>query len=217
MVEHDWKGSVPVFEKAIRLNPNYPIAHLFYSNVLFYTVSWERGMDKFKKAYDLDPLSSTINYALGRRYYEMRDYDQAIRQLQKTLTLEPGYPAANLFLGLSFLQKKNYKQAIEVFSGLQSVAMQRGFMLSYAYALEGDKARAKALLDKTIKEDGIDSHYLLALSYIGLENFNEALTELEKAYELKEIFLTELKVVPALDPLRNEPRFRALLKKVNLE
>ena len=217
MVEFDWKGSKPTFEKAIRLNPNYPIAHLFYSNVLFYWVSWERGMSEIKKALDLDPLSSTINYALGRRYYEMRDYDMAIRQLQKTLTIEPGYPAANLFLGLAYIQKKNYKQAIEVFNRLPTVAMQRGFMLSYAYSMEGEKELAQALLSKTTKEDGIDSHYLLALPYVGLGNFNEALAELEKAYEMKEIFISEIKVFPALDPLRSEPRFKALLKKVNLE
>ena len=72
-------------------------------------------------------------------------------------------------------------------------------------------------MSKTTKEDGIDSHYLLALPYVGLGNFNEALTELEKAYEMKEIFMPEIKVFPALDPLRNEPRFKALLKKVNLE
>ena len=72
-------------------------------------------------------------------------------------------------------------------------------------------------MSKTTKEDGIDSHFLLALSYIGLGNFNDALTELEQAYDMKEIFIIELKVVPELDPLRNEPRFKALLKKVNLE
>jgi len=69
------------------------------------------------------------------------------------------------------------------------------------------------LVDKTIKEEGIDSHYLLAVAYIGMGNFNEAMTELEKAYELKEIFNTGLKVWPDLDPIRNEPRFKALLKK----
>jgi hypothetical protein len=95
--------------------------------------------------------------------------------------------------------------------------MQRGFMLSYVYAMAGDKAGAKALMEKTIKEDGIDSHYLLALSYLSLGNINQAITEMEQAYEMKEIFIIEMKIFPALDPLRNEPRFKALLKKVNLE
>jgi len=59
--------------------------------------------------------------------------------------------------------------------------------------------------------------YSIWSHYDAAGNINQALTELEQAYEMKEIFISEIKVVPALDPLRNEPRFKALLKKVNLE
>ncbi len=216
-IEFDWKGSRPIFEKAIRLNPNYSLAHLFYANMFFYPGDKERGMTELKKALDLDPLSTTLNYVLGRRYYELREYDRAIRQLQKSLTLTPDYPAANIIMGFCFVQMKKYKQAADAFHRLPAAEWDREVMLSYAYAMGGDKPGAKALLDKTTKEEKITSHYLLALAYIGLENTNEALAQLEQAYEARDIWMITLKIYPVLDPIRNEPRFKALMKKINLE
>jgi Tfp pilus assembly protein PilF len=216
-MEYDWKGSRPIFEKAIRLNPNYPLAHLFYANMFFYPGDKERGMSELRKALDLDPLSTTLNYVLGRRYYELRDYDQAIVQLQKTLKLTPNYPAANLYLGLCNMQMKDYQPAIDVFKRLPPDQWTRAIMLSYAYSMAGDKSRAKALLEKALKEERITSPYLLSLAYIGLGDTNKALTQLERAYETRDIFIITLKIDPELDPLRNEPRFKALQKKTNLE
>jgi len=220
-VEYDWKGSLPVFEKAIRLNPNYPIAHLFYGNVFFYTGDTKRGIVEAEKARELDPLSSSINGALGRHYYHARKYDLAIEQLQKTLTLDPNYIYVKQFLGLSFLQKKLYAQAVDVFAKLpikQPQGVQRGFLLSYAYAIAGDKGRAQRELDSTIKEEGVfRSPYWLGIISISLGNFDEAINQLEKGYDLREIWMVNLKVNPEVDPLRNEPRFKALLKKMNLD
>jgi hypothetical protein len=59
--------------------------------------------------------------------------------------------------------------------------------------------------------------YCFVLAYIGQENYNEALTQLENVYETRGIIMTGLKVDPELDPIRNEPRFKALLKKMNLD
>ena len=90
-------------------------------------------------------------------------------------------------------------------------------ILSYGYARAGEKARAKTELDKTLKEEGIRSPYWLAIAYTGLGNFNDALTQLEVGYEIREIGMVGIKLTPELDPLRNEPRFKALLKKMNFD
>lgn len=164
---------------------------------------------------DLDPLSIHLNFSLGDRYYRAREYDLAITQLQKTLTLAQDYTAAKKWLGLCFLQKKLYTQAIDVFSKLTIPG--RDLLLSYAYALAGDKARSKAELEKNLREDGNPDPYYLAMVYIALGNFNEALAQLERGYERRIIEMVGLKISPEYDPIRNEPRFKALLKKVNLD
>ena len=219
--EFDWKGSLPIFEKAIRLNPNYPIAHLYYGNVFFFTGDKKRGIVEAKKALELDPLSSSINAVLGRDYYHDRNYDLAIEQLQKSLILDPNSIPAKWFLGLTLLQKKLYTQAIDVFAELpiiQPQGLQRGFLLSFAYAIAGDKERAQQELDSTIKEEGVfRSPYWLGIISTSLGNFDEAMNQFEKGYELREIWIINLKVNPEVDPLRNEPRFKALLKKMNLD
>ena len=219
--EFDWKGSLAIFEKAIRLNPNYPIAHMYYGNVFFFTGDTKRGIVEAKKALELDPLSSSINAVLGRHYYHDRHYDLAIEQLQKTLIIDPNSLPAKWFLGLSLVQKKLYTQAMDVFAELsiqQPQGLQRGFLLSFAYAMAGDKVRAQKELDSTIKEEGVlRSPYWLGIIATGMGDFDQAMTQFEKGYDLREIWIINLKVNPEVDPLRNDPRFKAFLKKMNLD
>ena len=66
--DNDWKGSKKVFEKIIRENPNYPLAHLYYGNVLLYTGHIEEVLNETRRALSLDPLSAVINYVLGRNF-----------------------------------------------------------------------------------------------------------------------------------------------------
>ena len=116
--DFDWKGAKIIFEKVIRDNPNYAIAHLYYGNVLVFTGNSGAAINETKKALALDPLSPVINMVLGRDYYFARNYDQSITQLQKTLILNPKFISAYMHLGNAFLQKKLYPQAIDAFSKL---------------------------------------------------------------------------------------------------
>lgn len=90
-------------------------------------------------------------------------------------------------------------------------------MLSYAYAVSGDKTRAKVELDKTLSEYPEQSPFHLARIYILLNNNSEALTRLEQAYEMRDIWMYNLKVDPTLDLIRNESRFIAIMKKMHLD
>ena len=81
----------------------------------------------------------------------------------------------------------------------------------------GDKVRAKAELEKSLKEVPNLSPYHFARGFIAIGDFDKALSLLERAYEVRDIRIWHIKVDPTLDPIRNEPRFKALLKKANLE
>lgn len=212
--EFDWEGSKKIFEKAIRLNPNYAAVHLFYGNVLFNNGDLQRGIKENQKALDLDPLSYYINGVLGMHYFQAREYDLAIKQGLRFKVL---FDSESAFLGLSLLQKKLYPQAIDVFANLPITNISHGLLLSYGYSIAGEKTKAQEELDKTLKQEGIRSHFWLAIAYIGLGNYDLALTHLEKGHERREVPMVNLKINPLVDPIRNEPRFKALLKKMNLD
>ncbi len=220
-IEYDWRGAKPILEKVIRGNPNYAIAHIYYGNVLFCTGNAEAGINETKKALALDPLSSVFNMVLGREYYQSRKYDQSISQLRKTLTINPRFNSAYVFMGYALMQKKLYAQAVDAFSRVPPNSFDVGFngtlLLSYAYSASGDKKRAKDEFDKISKADyqKIDPA-LLAQFYISLGNFNEALKLLEHAYDRHSLMMGAMRTEPIYDPIRNEPRFKALLKKTGL-
>ncbi len=223
LFDYDWVKSKNTLQKAITLNPNYPTAHLFYGNLLQYTgESTEQGISEIKKALSLDPLSRNLNYALGRNYYYTHKYDSAFEQLKKTLALNPNFNLAKGNLAYVLLEKKNYTQAFEIInqlndSGISKIDYYKGASLSYAYAVSGDKARAKAELQKTLLEYPGQSPYNIARVYIALNDYDQALKNLEKAYEQRELWMYGLKADPTFDPIRNEPSFKTLLKKMNLE
>ncbi len=217
--DYDWEGAKTNFEKLIRDNPNYPIAHLYYGNVLLLTGNKE-GIRETKKALALDPLSSVNNMVLGRNYYYARNYDLSIAQLQKTLTLFPESKPASVALGYSYLQKKQYQQAIDIFSKLPpgpfDMGINRNILLIHAYSVSGDKERAKAEFERIPKEEHLLlSPLIMANFYVSLGNFDEALTALERGFDNHAIGMMWLDTDPVLDPIRNEPRFKALTKKLH--
>ena len=219
--EYDWTGAKILFEKIIKNNPNYPIAHLYYGNVLLAFGKTDDALAETKKALALDPLSAVINYVLGREYFHTRKYDSAITQLRKNLNLNPKFINSYVPLGEAYTQKKLYTEAINAFSKLDSVTFDlgsNGFLFqSYVYYLSGDSTTAKSFFDKVSKQDLLRAPYLTACIYIARGNFNEALTQLEYAYQVRAIQMPFITVDPMLDPLRKEPRFKAIMKKMNLE
>ncbi len=214
--EYNWRESKKTLEKAIALNPNYPIAHVYYGNLLQYTnQNTEAGINEIKAALNLDPLSPSLNWVLGRNYCFAHKYDSAYEQLKKTLTLFPKYLQTIPTFVYVLLQRKNYSEAIGLCKSFPPSDYQR-LTLSYAHSLSGDSVNARAELEKTLKEYQHPSLYPLAQAYIGLRLNTQALTVLEEAYDAREINMYFINSDPAFDPIRNEPGFKLLIKKMNL-
>ena len=219
--DYDWIKSKKTLEKAIQLNPNYPLAHMYYGNVLQFTgENIEEGIKEVKKALELDPLSVSINWVLGRNYWLARKYDLAYEQLKKTMALDPKYYLTKGTLIYVLLERKNFKEALQLCKQLDpnNPWDYPGPYLSYTYASMGDTISAKAELTKTIRDYPNKSSFHLARCNVILKNYSIALDELEEAYMQKDIRIYNfLKLDPTLDSVRNEPRFKALLKKTGLE
>ena len=221
--EYDWRGAKNTLKKAIDFNPNYSRAHLFYGNLLQYTsANPEQGINELKKALSLDPLSYNLNYVLGRNYYLAKKYDSSYKQLKKTLTLIPALNLAQGNLAFVLLAEKNYPEAFHAIEALDTTTVYKTLyykpaVLSYAYAISGNKISAKAELEKGLAKCPDQSPYNVAKIYVAMNNYNDALNQLEKAYQVRDVWMYHLSVDPVFDPIRNEPRFKALLKKMNLE
>jgi adenylate cyclase len=221
--DYDWKKAKMTLEKALRLDPNYTYAHIYYGNLLQYTgESTEGGLKEIKKARSLDPLSVSINWVLGRNYYFAGKMDSAEEQLRRTIGISSQYPIAKAYLAYVLIYEKKFNEAIEFIkqlpvSGIVTNSEYQGSLMSYAYAIAGNIPSAKEELDKWLKSKSFKGHYQTAIIYTGLKEYDLAISELNKAYDDREIVMYFLKVDPVFSSLRNEPGFHELLKKMNLE
>jgi TolB-like protein/lipoprotein NlpI len=222
--DYEWDKSKKTLERAIELEPNNPTAHLYYGIVLQFTGNTDEGLKEVEKAAELNPLGWAENWVLGRNCFFAGLNDKAISQFNKAFKNAPGQAEVIAWsLGLVYFQKKMYKEAREEFDKITFTDHKNPIdyyfaMQSYGYALLGDTIRAKDLLQKTLDEKRKDwvSPYVLSRIYIALDNYPRALDLLEKSYEVRDLHMFYIKVDPGLFPIKNEPRFKELLKKMNL-
>jgi len=221
--DYDWANAKMNLEKAILLNPNNSAAHMFYGLVLINSGSDKnKALEEFKKAVDLDPLSYYVNWNYSRNLYFAGKYDLSIQQFNRMRSLVPKPPEfiLDFSIGLIYLKKHEYLNAKEQFDKLPpgngTEIDDPQIMQSYGYAIIGDTIKAKAIFKEALKKHPNLSHYRNSQVYTALGNINEALNELESGYELRDVHMFWIKVDPAFDPIRNESRFKELLKKMNL-
>jgi eukaryotic-like serine/threonine-protein kinase len=213
----DWSGGEREFQRAIALNPDYAIAHLSYGWALANMGRIEDSIGEMKRALELDPLSLNINWLFGVVFYFARQYDQAIEQYRKTLELDPNYFLAHTFLGVAYVQKSMYKEGIAELEKAVAISPSNLSLalLGYGYAAVGRRQEAQEVLDQLneISKEKYVPALHRALIYVSLEEKDKAFECLEKAYE--EHYIIAIKVHPTYDPLRSDPRFADLLRRMN--
>jgi TolB-like protein/Flp pilus assembly protein TadD len=221
LFELDWSAAESGLKRAIELNPSYPVAHQWYALLLSSLGRHDEAIAEAKRAHELDPLSLQSDAQVGLHYYFARQYDQAIQRLHQTLELDPNFPPAHYWLGIAYLEKGASQEALEALQTAVRLSGSSGLFepdLARAYGLTGKRDAARRILGelqelsrkKYVPADSI------AIIYIGLGDKNRALEWLEKAREEScagSILL--LKVAPWLDPLRSDPRFQDLLRRMN--
>jgi TolB-like protein/DNA-binding winged helix-turn-helix (wHTH) protein/Tfp pilus assembly protein PilF len=220
----DWSGAEREFQRAIELNPSYATAYQWYGSVLSTMGRPEEAIANYKRALELDPLSPITNGVLGQALYYTRQYDQAIEQLQKTLELDPDLGLARAYLALAYRQKSMNKEAIAEFEKLLVILHGHAWALAdlgYAYATAGRRPDAQRMLDQLnlLSRQNFVPADAVAHVYVGLGEKGKAIDWLEKGYERHSIGLggVGLKVDPLWDPLRSDPRFADLLRRMNLQ
>jgi tetratricopeptide (TPR) repeat protein len=215
--DFDWSGAEREFKRALELNPNYATAHQWYAGA--YLALVERQSDaiaEMKRALDLDPLSLIINAALGRCFYYAHLYGDAIEQLHRTLEIDRNFGAGHLFLAKAYMQTGRYAEALTELREANSDTVEAKAVSGYAYAASGQRAQATRVLNELLElaQQQYVPRYHIATIYAGLDDRQQALAWLEKAYEERDQWLCQLKAEPMFDRLRADRRFLELLARV---
>lgn len=211
----NWTEAESQFKQAIELNPNYAMAHNWYSQYLGFMGRPEEALRESKRAQEIDPLSPWTNS--GFISFLARRYDEGIAESQKALELDPQFAAAHMVIGLSHVQKKNYEQAITELQKAQDNPDSRA-LLGYAYAVAGKRDEARHVLEELqhVAKEKYVSPFPVAAMYVGLGETDKAFEMLEKAYSERSWAMGMLKVNPIFDPIRSDQRYIELLRRMNL-
>jgi tetratricopeptide (TPR) repeat protein len=222
--EWDLAGAEREFHRALELNPNYAATHFEYGRALAHERRFVEAINEEKRAVELDPLSLPNNRALGAAFYYARQYDQAIEQGRKTLELDPNFTQAHTDLGLDYIQKSMFQESIAETEKALAISPGNSAALldiGYAYAVAGRKAEAQKVLDQLNErsKQKYISPRLMARLYVGLGEKDKAFAYLERSYKDRSIAFGfgTINVDPTFDPLRSDPRFQDLLRRMNLQ
>src|SRR5581483_10015795 len=218
--DHDFVAAEREFERAIELNPRYSTAHEWFGFFLGLMGRYEESYTEVKRAIRLDPLSIVFQWALGFVYWMARRYDQAIEETEKTLGLDASFFHAHGLLGWIYLCKPIHEAAISALQKAVQLSPNSTLYLaslSEAYAGAGHTQDAQRILDKLLElsKRQYVSPYLMGRVYTALDRKDEALRCLESAYQERASFLAFMKIDPRLDPLRQDPCFQDLLRRMN--
>jgi TolB-like protein/tetratricopeptide (TPR) repeat protein len=219
--EWDFPAAERAFQKALALEPNSPTAHQWYGEYLIVRNRIPEAQEETTRALDLDPLSPIFYAARAEVFYYARDYDAAVSQAKLTLEQTPNFLLARFWLGSAYREKKMYAQAIEQFSVAHSQAGDNPAMLmayGHALAVSGDTAGAQRVLGQLralANARYVPAVYFAGI-YAGLGERDQAFAWLNKAYDERNDRLIYLAVDPIVDPLRGDPRFGELMKRLGL-
>jgi tetratricopeptide (TPR) repeat protein len=180
---------------------------------------YDDAMFELRKAQNLDPLSLIISADIADALCVARRYDEAVEQSKKTLQIDPNFAVGHYELGQALAQKHMYAEAVAQFQraiALSARSVLFAANLGYVYAVSGRKDEANKIIDElqSRHDRGPSAQADIALIYVGLDDHDEAMIRLNKAYEAR--FKASILLRPAFDPLRSDARFQDLLRRTGL-
>ncbi|UCC31153.1 MAG: protein kinase, partial [Phycisphaerales bacterium] len=218
----DWEAAERDFRKAIELDPRYATAHHWYGCFLAVLGRIDESEREISRARELDPGSLIINREYATVAYFRRDFDVALARCHRAIEMDPTFAPAHKILGEIYVSLKRYDEAITAFHRaveLQGRSPRYAGLLGWVYGLAGRRDEALEEL-RILNELSAKGEYVpaaaFAMIYNGLGNFDLGFELLSKACDERDNELPFYKFGPNTDPLRGDPRFDALLKKMNL-
>jgi serine/threonine protein kinase/tetratricopeptide (TPR) repeat protein len=219
--DFDWVTAEREYRRANELNSNYEISLELYSYLLLALNRLDEGVKLAQRGVEVAPLSLPLSDDLALAYYIARRHDDAIRQGQKSLEMDPNNYSIFINLAQVYEAKGMQEEAIQQCQKAMSLAgrtSQALSLLGYAYATSGRQGEALKILDELSEMSKREyvSPYDLSIIYVGLGDKNRAIEQLNKAYEDRAGWIIYLNVEPVFDPIRSDPRFLELVRRLKL-
>src|SRR5437660_292256 len=215
VADYDYEAGEREYKRAIELNPNYTTAHHNLGVMLSRTGRPAEGMAELRRALELEPFSSVVNRLYGEVLVFTRHYDEGLAQLKKTVEMDPGFPTTYFALSNTYRLMGKYVESVEAYARFQEL-YDRPQTAAFARASFAAGGWQGFLRDMTSKRPEGFSPYMAAVFFAQLGERDKAFAELEKAYENREYQLRFLKIDPSVDSLRDDPRFKELMRRMRL-
>jgi TolB-like protein len=220
LLNYDWDflAAEESFQRAIQLNSRYATGHQWYGHCLCCMGRLDEGLAELEQALRLDPLSLHIKVNYTVFLWIAGQYDRALKQSQEAVALDPNFAGAWWAFALASQGKSMHEKTIMAFKkadDLNPGAFEFGLTAVYAIAGKRGEALSNLAKWKELSKQRYVSAYWFAQAYTALQEKDEALCWFERAFKERSAWMTILKVDPWLDPLRSDPRFQDLLRRMN--
>ncbi len=218
--EWDFPAAERTLKKALSINPGYVPARHRYAVYLRVMGQYEEALAELKQAREDDPLTSVLYSEAMWLNISLEQYDEVIENYRKAIELDPENETAYGAYLRFMLKQGHYKKAWDY---LASFTEELNILKAYVLALSGEQSEAQQLLDDTLKKMKKSTGVLasiyntwISIVYIALGDFDTAFEYLNRAYEEREQVLIFIKDNYEFDPLRSDPRFNELIRKIGL-
>ena len=219
--EWDFSGAERQLEHAVALSPNYAEAHYVLGTALPLVGRLPNAIEELRKAIVLDPLSAEMSSWVARFLLYSKDYEGAITQGHKTLELDEQSIRSTLYIGSAYLALGDAKTALEWYrrgQGMERAVRSYDAHIARALAALGERDEAEAILERL--DDESRQHYVrsevLAMGYAAVGDLDKAFAALERAYQARSAGLIYLHLDPGYEPLRADPRYAELVRRIGL-
>ena len=218
----NWAEAEREFKRGIELAPNNAAAHFRYGQIYLPAMGrWDEAIAKVEQALEMEPLNLVVSSNLIWIYRCAGQYDRALEQAKTTYDLDKTFVPSRADLAGAYLAKGMYAEAIELNEkALQADPANQMLLvaLGAAYAKAGRRHDAEKIITrfKDIAQTQTVLSVWIAYIYVSLGAKDKAFAELEKAIEQREFYLYRLKCDQTSSLLRDDPRYKAMLKRLNL-
>jgi len=219
---YNWAETEKEMEQARGLHPNSPFLRVGYASVLIVLGNAEKAAAELECALESDPLSLEVRFWLAEALFFSRQYKRALEQGQQLAELEPEYQLAYMVLGHAYLGLQRFEESVAALRRAGEISGEFPLMLGWlglACGLGGYTEEARTVLERLRVIAG--QRFVLPTSFawihLGLGEIDDAFRWMDRAIDRNDGWIPALKSYPFLDPLRADPRFHALLRKLNLQ
>ena len=209
-------GAKEALERALELNPNLVEAHRHYGYSLLIFERPDEAVAHVKRVAELDPLTPIYSAELGEIYALLGRYEEARAEARKSLELDPDLPHGWFVMGAAYAAQGMYEEAIAAYRTLETLSPGYRLALASTYAMAGRRDEALSQLAELGRASKVQDPFFLASFHAALGQHDEAFRWLEAAYQQRHPFMPWLEVIPPYEPLRNDPRFEDLVRRMNL-